>query len=117
MLLLTISLAVAGIIALLDYQDADRFEDFHVVRGAVELPDLVAILEKSHEVEDSGPVALNSASAEELQQLPLIGPPTAALILQHRDRHGPFETLQSLARVKGIGPRTLECLRDLVVLQ
>mgnify|MGYP001964321037 CR=1 FL=1 len=117
MLLLTVSLAVGGTIALLDYQDADRFEDFHVVRGAVEVPNPEAILEKSHEDEGGEPVALNSASAEELQQLPLIGPKTAALILQHRDRHGPFETLQSLARVKGIGPRTLERLRDLVVLR
>ena len=55
MLLLTVSLAVGGTIALLDYQDADRFEDFHVVRGAVEVPNPEALLEKSHEDEGGEP--------------------------------------------------------------
>ena len=111
LLLLTASLLVGGTMALLDYSDSDRFEDFHVVRGAVEVPSPVAAAESS----GVQPVSLNSATARELEQLPLIGPKTAALILQHRRRHGPFKALESLTQVKGIGPRTLERLRPLVL--
>ena len=123
LLLLTASLSVGGAMALLDYGDSDRFEDFHVVRGAVEVPPPVAAAKSlsEHFVEEPGersrPVALNSATARELEQLPLVGPKTAALILQHRRRHGPFQDLESLTQVKGIGPRTLGRLRPFVILR
>ncbi len=121
LVLLTVSLSVGGTMALLDHGDADRFEDFHVVRGAVEVPRPVAAESPgTHVVGESGgsnPVALNSATARELERLPLVGPKTAALILQYRRRHGPFQDLESLTQVKGIGPRTLERLRPLVVLR
>ncbi len=122
LLLLTASLSVGGTMALLDYGAADRFEDFHVVRGAVEVPSPVAAAESpthvaGEPVKPSNPVALNSATARELERLPLVGPKTAALILQYRRRHGPFPDLESLTQVKGIGPRTLERLRPLIVLR
>ena len=131
LLLLTASLSVGGTMALLDYGDSDRFEDFHVIRGAVETPHAVAdprtaprtapensaIRGADEPGDGSDPVALNSATARELERLPQIGPKTAALILQHRRRHGPFKDLESLTQVRGIGPRTLERLRPLIVLQ
>lgn len=113
LLLLTGSLSVGGTVALLDYGDPSRFEDFHVVRAAVEPPSQLGAEAPS----ERAPVALNSATAKELEQLPLVGPKTAALILEHLRLHGPFKALEELANVKGIGPRTIERLRPLVVLQ
>ncbi len=62
----------------------------------------------------AGPVNLNSASADELDSLPGIGPATAAAIIAHRDLHGPFASLEDLADVRGIGPAKIEALRGLV---
>jgi competence protein ComEA len=61
-------------------------------------------------------VRLNSAGVEELATLPGIGSVRAAEIVAHRRRHGPFQHLDDLQRVPGIGPRTVERLRDLVQL-
>jgi competence protein ComEA len=61
-------------------------------------------------------VRLNSAGAEELATLPGIGPSRAAEIVADRRRHGPFRRLEDLERIPGIGPRTVERLRDLVQL-
>ncbi|WP_341669324.1 ComEA family DNA-binding protein [Alcaligenes sp. SDU_A2] len=53
-------------------------------------------------------VDLNTATAEQLQQIKGIGPRTAQLILEERQRGGDFDSLQNLAdRVKGIGPKKI----------
>jgi competence protein ComEA len=63
------------------------------------------------------PVDLNAANAEQLDPLPGIGPALAARIVVYRDEHGPFTEVEQLNKVKGIGARTLEKLRPLLVLQ
>jgi competence protein ComEA len=60
------------------------------------------------------PISLATATAEQLETLPRIGPALAARILAYRDAHG-FTAVDDLAEVSGIGPKTLEGLRDLVV--
>ncbi len=60
------------------------------------------------------PMDLNGASAEDLTLLPRIGPALAGRIVAWRDAHGPFESVDALTEVRGIGPRTLERLRPLV---
>jgi competence protein ComEA len=57
------------------------------------------------------PVDLNTATAEQLDALPGIGPVTAAKILAWRAEHGRFSLVDELAEVPGIGPRTLEELK------
>jgi competence protein ComEA len=62
------------------------------------------------------PVNINTASAEQLEALPGIGPVLARRIVEFRARHGPFQRLDDLLEVQGIGPRLLERLRPLVTL-
>ena len=62
-------------------------------------------------------VDINSASAEELAAaLPGIGPSKAQGIVEWRELHGPFRTVEQLLEVSGIGPRTLEKIRPYVRL-
>ncbi|MCU0269877.1 MAG: helix-hairpin-helix domain-containing protein [Acidimicrobiales bacterium] len=61
-------------------------------------------------------VDLNTATAEELDRLPGVGPTTAAAIIDHRERNGPFASVDQLADVKGIGEAKLEAVRDLVTV-
>ncbi len=65
-------------------------------------------------VEAGFPVDVNLATAEQLQTLPGVGPATAAAIITHRERRGPFASVDSLLDVPGIGPAKLEGFRDLV---
>lgn len=62
------------------------------------------------------PIHLNQAETHHLQALPGIGPAIAARILAERSRNGPFKTVDDLLRVRGIGPKTLEKLRELVTV-
>ena len=64
----------------------------------------------------SGRVHLNSATLEQLDELPGIGPVTAQKILDYRTEHGAFGSVEELDAVPGIGPATLAELRDLVDL-
>jgi competence protein ComEA len=64
----------------------------------------------------SGPVNVNTAQPTELEQLPGIGPATAAAIVTWRDEHGPFAAVDDLLLVPGIGPAKLAAVRDLVAL-
>jgi competence protein ComEA len=62
----------------------------------------------------AGPVSLSSATLEELDALPGVGPITAQKILDYRTEHGPFASVDDLDAVPGIGPTRIEQLRDLV---
>jgi competence protein ComEA len=62
-------------------------------------------------------VDLNAASQAELERLPGVGPSLARRIIEYRGRHGPFASVDSLGGVWGIGPRTLERLRGMVIVR
>jgi competence protein ComEA len=64
----------------------------------------------------SAPIDLNSATAEQLDELPGVGPATAAAIVSYRDAHGPFRSVDGLLDVRGIGDAKLDALRDLVTV-
>jgi competence protein ComEA len=56
-------------------------------------------------------VNVNTASLEELQLLPGIGPSLAEEIVRHRQRYGPFRAVDDLHAVPGIGPKRIEEIR------
>jgi competence protein ComEA len=62
----------------------------------------------------SGPVNVNLASADELDALPGVGPSLAAAIIEYRQRHGPFSSVDQLLDVPGIGESKLASLRPKV---
>jgi competence protein ComEA len=63
----------------------------------------------------SAPLALNSATLEQLESLPGIGPVTAQKILDYRQAHGAFHSVGELEGVPGIGPAHMAQLKGLVI--
>ena len=62
----------------------------------------------------AGPVHLNTATLEQLDSLPGIGPVTAQKIIDYREQHGAFSSIDDLDAIPGIGPARLEQLREQV---
>ena len=61
-------------------------------------------------------IDLNTASEQELQSLPGIGPVMAGRIAAHREANGPFAAVDDVEEVPGIGPKTMESIRPLVTV-
>ena len=64
-----------------------------------------------------GPLDLNSATLEQLDTLPGIGPTIAQRILDYRVAYGPFTSVAELLNVSGIGEKRLEAIWDLVTIE
>ena len=113
LLLLAGTLLVGSGLAVVDFGHPAALEEFQVATAVVELPEKVessgaAAVRPEEEV---GPIDLNAATAAQLQELPGVGPKTAARILEYRRLHGPFQSLEELQQVHGIGMRTVEKIR------
>lgn len=63
-----------------------------------------------------GAISINSATSEELQAIPGIGPVLAGRIIEYRTTYGPFASIDELANVKGIGEKTLAKMRPHITL-
>ena len=68
-------------------------------------------------LQEARQVDLNAATAQELERLPDIGPSLAQRILQYRQAHGPFRRAEELLQVPGIGPKTYEALREHITVR
>jgi competence protein ComEA len=62
----------------------------------------------------AGPISLNTATAEQLDQLEGVGPATAQKILDWRKQHGGFRSVDDLKQITGIGPKKFAALEDKV---
>jgi competence protein ComEA len=86
--------------------------------GPGESPVGSAVLVESEDVVvvDLYPIDLNRASPELLEELPGIGSSKATAIVAYRDANGPFVSVEQLSEVHGIGPRTVDRLRELITV-
>jgi competence protein ComEA len=66
---------------------------------------------------DTGKINLNKATAVELSQLKGIGMKYAERIVEYREKNGPFKNVEDLLNVQGIGPKTLEKNKDLIMVK
>ena len=62
-------------------------------------------------------ININTASAEELEQLKRIGPKYATRIIEFRETNGPFKMPEEIMKVKGIGQKTWEVNKDRIVVE
>lgn len=89
-------------------------------RGMWKEPEMVGTrIARAGTSSDEGPefpININLADEDELTALPGIGPARAAAIVAFRTENGPFRNINDLQKIHGIGPRTVETLRPLVVL-
>lgn len=67
-------------------------------------------------VPDDGRVHVNRATVVDLDALPGVGPVLAERIVAHRDERGPFDSVEDLLDVPGIGESKLDAMRDLIVV-
>jgi len=62
-------------------------------------------------------INLNTATLEELMTLERIGPKYAQRIIDYRETYGPFEKIEDIMKVKGIGPKTFEANKDKITVE
>ena len=84
-------------------------------------PDFIAVPNEDQpqqSVQDKPPLLnINTASAEELESLSGIGPQMAKRIIQYREEHGNFASVDALTEVKGLGEKTLEKLKPFIAIE
>jgi competence protein ComEA len=76
----------------------------------------VSVLAQKSGHASSEKINLNSASAEQLQSLPGIGPATAKNILDYRAKVGKFNKIEEIINVKGIGEKKFQKIKDRLVV-
>lgn len=62
-------------------------------------------------------IDINSASVQELQELPQIGPAVAQRIVDYRKKHGNFAKIEEIMKVKGIGEKTFLKIKPLIKVE
>jgi competence protein ComEA len=69
------------------------------------------------EVTVTWPLNINTAAQAELETLPGIGPVLAQRIIEYREAHGPFATIEDIQNVPGIGPEKFDDIKDLITVE
>ncbi|MEK3890660.1 helix-hairpin-helix domain-containing protein [Bacillus sp. FSL K6-3431] len=61
-----------------------------------------------------GIININKADSTELESLPGVGPAKAKAIIEYREQNGPYQQIDDLQKISGIGPKSFEKLQDLI---
>jgi competence protein ComEA len=80
------------------------------------IPDVVGVTSSAGSTAPTFPININTADGDQLDELPGVGPATAAAIIARRQEHGPFQSVDELGDVRGIGPAKLDAIRGLVTV-
>jgi len=64
-----------------------------------------------------GKVNINTASKEGLSSLTGIGPVTAERIIEYRAKNGPFKNKEEITKIKGIGEKTYQKIKDFIAIE
>lgn len=91
-------------------KEEDTFSDNSAVKESDEGTSL------SSGENDVFPIEINTASYEELQLIPGIGPKTATLIMDYRNEHGTIVMFRELLSIDGIGEKTVELLEEYCII-
>jgi len=75
---------------------------------------MLAMIGGAASAAESGLVDINQATIQELESLPQVGPALAKRIVDFRETHGAFKSVDDLLKVQGIGEKILAKLRDRV---
>jgi len=62
-------------------------------------------------------VNINTADKEALSSLSGVGPVTAGRIIEYREKNGPFKNIDEITKIKGIGEKTFEKMKDLITVE
>ena len=76
--------------------------------GLMMAPGLVIGLDK---------VNINTADKEALSSFPGVGPVIAGRIIEYREKNGPFKNIEEITKIKGIGEKTFQKIKDLIVVE
>ncbi len=76
----------------------------------------VSVLAQKSAAAPTEKINLNSASSEQLQSLPGIGPATAKSILEYRAKVGKFNKIEEIINVKGIGEKKFQKIKDRLIV-
>ena len=82
------------------------------LRDRIEVSEVSGISRPAAEPDRTGRININQATAEELEELPGVGPTTAERIVEYRNQHGSFSSFDELTNVQRIGPATVSRLRE-----
>lgn len=77
---------------------------------------MLAMIGGAATAEESDLVNINLATTQELESLPQVGPALAKRIVDFRETHGAFKSVDDLLKVQGIGEKILAKLRDRVTV-
>jgi competence protein ComEA len=93
-------------------------EQVYVPRIGEESPPLATpVTRGSTSTSSGGRVNINTATAAELESLPSIGPVYAQRIIEYREHDGPFQQIEDIQQVRGIGEATFEKIKDLITVR
>ena len=81
---------------------------FILMVGLMMAPGLAGALDK---------VNINTADKEALSSLTGVGPVTAGRIIEYREKNGPFKSIDEITKIKGIGEKTFQKIKDLITIE